>query len=415
MLNISRLFKVSSRKYLIEKCFCHSINPEITKNSIVQHLRTKLQIGGPISIADYMKEILTSPLGGYYMHRDVFGAEGDFVTSPEVSQVFGELIAIWFLNEWSKAGSPKPIQIVELGPGRGTLCHDILRVFARFKLLDYATVHLVEVSPHLTKLQAETLRVSLNQNDDCGDNFYVQKGNSTYGVPVFWYRHLDSVPKNFTIFIAHEFFDALPVHQFKKTNNGYREVLIDIDPHKPTHFRYVLAPTETPIGKLFIGLKETRSYVEISPETLSLTNKIAHRLERYGGLALIVDYGHNGDGTDSFRAFKNHKLHDPLIEPGSADLTADVDFAAIKKAAIQNNEVLVTGPILQCEFLRNMGIDFRLEKLKTQATSGQKESLDFGYKMLMDRDKMGERFKFLAVVPATLSLILNKYPLCGFN
>ncbi|KAF5284167.1 hypothetical protein FQR65_LT00167 [Abscondita terminalis] len=379
---------------------------------LTQQLLSKIKAGGPITIADYMKEVLINPLGGYYMHRDVFGASGDFVTSPELTQMFGELIAIWFLNEWSKAGSPRPVQIVELGPGRGTLCEDVLRVFARFDLLNNATVHLVEVSPYLTKLQGKNLclRVHIDSEDVC-----VQKGVTTHGAPIFWYKNLDHVPKQFSLFLAHEFFDALPIHQFKHTEKGYREVLVDIDPKNQNTFRYVLSPSETVVGKLFISKDENRPCVEVSPESLSVSHKIGKRIENDGGLALIIDYGHNGIGTDSFRAFKNHQLHDPLVEPGSADLTADVDFAAIKKAALKDNKVLTFGPLCQREFLLNMGINFRLEKLKNKGNFQQNESLDYGYSMLLDKDKMGERFKFLGIVPASLGVILNRFPISGFS
>ncbi|KAK5638233.1 hypothetical protein RI129_012528 [Pyrocoelia pectoralis] len=368
--------------------------------SIKQQIITKIKVRGPITFAEYMKDVLLNPQGGYYMHRDVFGDKGDFITSPELSQMFGELLAVWFINEWSKAGSPKPLQIVELGPGRGTLCYDMLRVMSRFNLLDKTSVHLVEVSPHLTKLQADLL---------CSN------GAASFGVPISWHKHLKDVPDQFAFYLAHEFFDALPIHQFKKTEHGYREILIDVDPVQESKLRFVLSPTETAVGKFFLSTDESREFVEVCPEGLTLAEGLAKRIESYGGLGLIVDYGHEGQGRDTFRAFKNHKLHDPLIEPGTADLTADVDFEAMKKVMCGTNEVLVYGPVSQRTFLMNMGIECRLENLRKNAKPEQIESLDYSYGMLVDPDKMGDRFKFLAVVPSTLSVILNKYPICGFS
>lgn len=298
--------------------------------SLARCLYAKIKSTGPITVADYMKEVLINPLAGYYMHKDVFGNTGDFITSPEVSQIFGELIAIWFLNEWSKVGSPKPVQIVELGPGRGTLSQDILRVFSHFNCLKAASLHLVEVSPTLSDIQARNLCMQSHIVPDKNSIIYRQ-GISHEGIPVNWYRHLSDVPNAFTLLVAHEFFDALPIHKFQKTDRGFREVLIDIQPGEAIAFRYVIANEETPAVKSFLNKIEKREHVEVSPESIILMQQIAERLEQNGGFGLIADYGHEGNGTDTFRAFKKHKLHDPLIDPGSADLTADVDFSALKK------------------------------------------------------------------------------------
>lgn len=300
--------------------------------SLPRLLYSKIKATGPTTVANYMKEVLVNPLAGYYMHKDVFGDSGDFITSPELSQIFGELIAIWFLNEWSKVGSPKPLQIVELGPGRGTLSQDILRVFNHFNSLKSASLHLVEVSPMLSDIQARNLCMQ-NQIITDPDSMIHRQGISHEGIPVKWYKQLNDVPKAFTLLVAHEFFDALPIHKFQKTDRGFREILIDIQPDQDLAFRYVVANEETPALKMFVNEKDKREHVEVSPESIVLMQQIAERLEQDGGFGLIADYGHDGSGTDTFRAFKKHKLHDPLIEPGSADLTADVDFLAFKNVS----------------------------------------------------------------------------------
>lgn len=125
--------------------------------ALAKQIQNEIKLKGPISVAQYMRHVLTNPLSGYYMHHDVFGNTGDFVTSPELGQLFGEMVAVWFLNEWSKCGKPKPFQIVELGPGRGSLCSDVLRVFKHFNELDKCSVHLVEVSPFLKDTQSRNL------------------------------------------------------------------------------------------------------------------------------------------------------------------------------------------------------------------------------------------------------------------
>lgn len=179
-------------------------------------------------------------------------------------------------------------------------------------------------------------------------------------------------------------------------------------------FRYIVAREETPASKFYISPSETRDHFEISPESLVLSKKIAERLESDGGFALIADYGHNGTGTDTFRAFKKHKLHDPLIEPGTADLTADVDFKALKNSATEPGGVIGFGPITQRDFLLKMGIEHRFKALKENARPEQLEGLQFGYKMMTESDQMGERFKFLALLPAVLEKMLEKYPVAGF-
>lgn len=213
-------------------------NDRISKEPhiIAKAIHSKIKATGPITVAQYMKEVLINPLGGYYMHRDVFGEGGDFITSPELNQMFGEMVAVWLLNEWSKMGAPKPFQIVELGPGRGTLSQDILRVFDHFGCLKEATVNLVEVSPLLSDIQAKRLCMQSEQIND--DNSVIHRqGMSHQGVAIKWYREFNDLPNLYTMLVAHEFFDALPIHKFQKTEIGYREILIDIDPSQDISFR----------------------------------------------------------------------------------------------------------------------------------------------------------------------------------
>lgn len=216
----------------------------------------------------------------------------------------------------------------------GSLCQDILRVFKHFQALKDASVCLVEVSPLLSDIQARKLCVQtvLSKNED--DPVYREGTSVAHKIPIKWYRDLKNVPNIFTLLIAHEFFDALPIHKFRKTASGYREVLIDIDKGKDMCFRYVLANHETPALKLFLKENEKRDEFEVSPQSLVIVKDIATRLEQDGGLALLADYGHVGDGTDTFRAYRKHKQHDPLMEPGTADLTADVDFGMLKNVRI---------------------------------------------------------------------------------
>ncbi|XP_045468457.1 protein arginine methyltransferase NDUFAF7, mitochondrial [Harmonia axyridis] len=401
--------KYFSRAYYTVKN--HNIAKD--ENFMAKQLYSRIKATGPITIADYMKEILTNPFGGFYMHKNVFGSSGDFITSPELCQMFGEMVAIWCLNEWSKIGSPKPFQIVELGPGTGSLSQDILRVFQQFKCLNSCSLSLVEVSPYLSNLQGQRLCLKSNNITIPSSPFY-KEGIAKEGVQVRWFKRIEDVPDVFSIFIAHEFFDALPIHKFQKTENGYREVLVDND-EKEGHFRYVISRNETPAVKTYIKPSECRDHLEISPQSLLTVNTISNKLESFGGLALVADYGHGGEGTDTFRAFKKHKLHDPLIQPGSADLTADVDFGRLKEAALEGDRVIAFGPVTQQDFLSKMGIHQRYKALEKIASGKQIEALRMSFNMMMDEEQMGKRFKFLSLVPAVLEKIVEKYPVVGFS
>nr|XP_040127075.1 protein arginine methyltransferase NDUFAF7, mitochondrial isoform X2 [Ictidomys tridecemlineatus] len=296
---------------------------------MLRHLMYKIKSTGPITVAEYMKEVLTNPAKGYYVHHDMLGEKGDFITSPEISQIFGELIGIWFISEWIAAGKSAAFQLVELGPGRGTLTGDILRVFSQ----------------------------------------------------------LGSVLKNCDI----------SIHLVEKTPQGWREVFIDIDPQVSDKLRFVLAPCATP-AEAFIQHDETRDHVEVCPDAGVIIQELSQRISLTGGAALIADYGHDGTKTDTFRGFCGHRLHDVLTAPGTADLTADVDFHYLRRMA--EEKVASLGPIEQQTFLKNMGIDVRLKVLLDKSDDpSMRQQLLQGYDMLMNPKKMGERFNFFALLP----------------
>ncbi|XP_030412940.1 protein arginine methyltransferase NDUFAF7, mitochondrial isoform X2 [Gopherus evgoodei] len=338
---------------------------------MLKHLMFKIKSTGPITVAEYMREVLTNPVKGYYMHHDMLGERGDFVTSPEISQIFGELIGIWYVSEWMATGKPKTFQLVELGP---------------------------EVSPKLSEIQALTLTGGKIQPElDVTSPVYM-KGISKAGIPIFWYRELQDVPQGTSFYLAHEFFDALPIHKFQRTEKGWREVLIDIDPEAPDQLRFVLAPSTTPATELFIQRKEVRDHVEVCPDAGILIQRLACRIQEDGGAALIADYGHNGNKTDTFRSFRSHELHDALTAPGTADLTADVDFSYLR--TMTQGRVATLGPLNQHEFLKNMGIDVRLQVLlQNSSDKAMHKHLLQGYDMLMNPKKMGDRFHFFALLP----------------
>ncbi|XP_075494051.1 LOW QUALITY PROTEIN: uncharacterized protein LOC142531712 [Primulina tabacum] len=363
----------------------HSHEPN-ADSELVKHLKNIIKFrGGPITVAEYMEEVLTNPKAGFYINRDVFGADGDFITSPEVSQMFGEMIGVWAMCLWEQMGQPDRVNLVELGPGRGTLLADLLRGASKFKnFTDALQIHMVECSPALQKLQYQNLKCV---TEDVADQNTEKRTISTLAAtPVSWHTMFEQVPTGLpTIIIAHEFYDALPVHQFQKASRGWCEKMVDVAEN--SSFRFVLSPQPTP-ATLYLMQRfkwaETDEIpkiknVEVCPKAMDLTREIAKRIGSDGGGALIIDYGLDGIVSDSLQAIRKHKFVDILDNPGSADLSAYVDFAAIRHSAEGISGVSVHGPMTQSQFLGSLGINFRVEALLDNCNEEQAESLRTGY------------------------------------
>ncbi|ONI19326.1 hypothetical protein PRUPE_3G272300 [Prunus persica] len=394
----------------------HSHEPS-SDSELAKHLKGIIKFrGGPISVAEYMEEVLTNPKAGFYMNRDVFGAGGDFITSPEVSQMFGEMVGVWAMSLWEQMGQPARVNLVELGPGRGTLMADLLHGASKFKnFTESLHVHMVECSPALQKLQHQKL--------ECVDED-VTAGKRTVSMlaktPVSWHATLEQVPSGVpSIIIAHEFYDALPVYQFQRASRGWCEKMVDVA--EDSTFRFVLSSQPTP-ATLYLakrckwaGKEEIAKlgHIEVCPKAMELTETIAERIASDGGGALIIDYGQNGVVSDSLQAIRKHKFVNILDDPGSADLSAYVDFASIRHSAEEvSGEVSVHGPITQSQFLGALGINFRVEALTQNCTEEQFESLRNGYWQLVGEgeapfwegpdDKvpigMGTRYLAMAIV-----------------
>ncbi|KAF9623800.1 hypothetical protein IFM89_005385 [Coptis chinensis] len=364
----------------------HSHEP-CSDSELVKQLKGIIKFrGGPISVAEYMEEVLTNPKAGFYMNRDVFGSGGDFITSPEVSQMFGELIGVWTMCLWEQMGQPDKVNLIELGPGRGTLMADLLRGASKFdKFTKSLHVHMVECSPTLQKLQYLTPKCA---GEDVGESSGDKRTISMFvGAPVSWHATLEQVPSGLpTIIIAHEFFDALPIHQFQKASRGWSEKMVDVA--EDSSFQFVLSPQPTPATLSLIkrcqwAAKEELAkleQIEVCPKGMELTSNIAKRIGSDGGGALIIDYGLNGIVSDSLQAIRKHKFVDILDDPGSADLSAYVDFASIRHSAEEaSDNVSIHGPIIQSQFLGSLGINFRVEALVQNCNDEQADLLRSGY------------------------------------
>ena len=334
-------------------------------------IRRIIEADGPISLAAYMAHCLGDPAHGYYMTRDPLGAAGDFVTAPEVSQMFGEIVGAWLVHAWELAPAPH-IRLVELGPGRGTLMADILRVAARQG--DFAaaiSVHLVETSPLLRAKQAETLGGSGYQAD--------------------WHHAFSQIPEGPVLVVANEFFDALPIRQFIRRDAAWRERVVGLD--AAGELAFGIGP-----GLLAGGPEAPEAAIlEVSPAGEALAGEIARRIAAAGGAALIVDYGYAAGGPgETLQAVRRHAFVDPLAAPGEADLTAHVDFAALARQA-EAAGAAVHGPIAQGEFLLSLGLRERAERLGATAAAFMREPIRAAVERLAGAEGMGELFKVLAL------------------
>ncbi|EIM19923.1 DUF185-domain-containing protein [Wallemia mellicola CBS 633.66] len=375
------------------------------------------------------------PTEGYYSRKDKdpISKQGDFITSPEISQVFGELIAVWYLHQYhsikhslSHEGKevPKKVRFVELGPGNGTLMSDILRTWKSFpsawNSLD--GVHLVETSPTLRETQKSTL-----ESYDKDIQFYDR------------IQHIEKDDTSLTFIVAHEFFDALPIHVFQKTDVGFREVLVDLTNPRvrdseneseaekqpaewndaETGFKYVVSKQQTPMSS-FLPLiaphifseegKEIGQRLELNVEGYYIANAIGSLLEGTpGGAALIVDYGQDGWTGDTLRGFRNHKQVDVLSAPGECDITSDVDFGVLRESLSHNSANVVGSNVMtQRDFLIKMGVAPRLDTLLANAMSKERKLLIAeSAKRLLDVRGMGNQYKFMAGFSSNQE---NRYP-----
>jgi NADH dehydrogenase [ubiquinone] 1 alpha subcomplex assembly factor 7 len=361
---------------------------------LLSEIKKLIKSSGPMPVWRYMELCLMHPQHGYYVSRDPLGREGDFTTSPEVSQMFGELLGLWSASIWRAIGSPPLLRLVELGPGRGTMMADALRALRVLPpLYQSLSIHLVEVNPVLREKQRATLSGVRN---------------------ISWHNTVDDVPDGPAVILANEYFDVLPIHQVVKRETGWHERVVEIDPNGKLAFSAAADPMPrfdvllpplvraAPVGAVF----------EWRPDTEIM--KIASRIRDQNGAALIIDYGHLcSDAGDTFQAIARHSFTDPLKNPGQADVTAHVDFQALVRAA-EDLGARVHGPVTQGEFLKRLGIEARAAGLMAKASPEVADDIAGALKRLTDsgRGGMGSMFKVVAISDQHLTDIagLNDQP-----
>lgn len=325
---------------------------------------------GPISLMQFMGESNMR----YYDERRVIGAAGadggDFITAPEISQMFGELVGLWLVDMWSRAGRPEPVHYVELGPGRGTLAHDARRVMERQGLKP--EMHLVETSRRMRDVQASAVPGAIHHSD------------------------LSDVPTNGPILlVANEFLDALPVRQLVKVQEGWREIMVGLGEDDA----FVEVPGRQPMDS---AVPEARrddppgTVIETSPASATVVQEVAGRLAAQGGAALFIDYGYiHGRSGSTLQAVKEHRKIGVFDAPGEADLTAHVDFAQMEQLA-RSGGCRVLGTVTQGQWLASLGIHERAEALARSAPR-HAEAVMRARDRLIAPDQMGDLFKVMAL------------------
>ena len=337
-------------------------------------------VNGPLSVADYFTLCLGDPDHGYYQTRNPFGADGDFVTAPEISQLFGELVGVFLVLAWQSHDRPQDVQLIEIGPGRGTLMADAMRVIVDLMpdMAATTTLHPVETSEMLQAVQKKTL--------------------AGHGSRTHWHEDLRTVPSGFTLLIANEFFDALPIRQFVNTPDGFRERVVSVTEDHGLTFSTGVAGL-APQSLAGIADAAPGTVFELSPVREAVMAQIAARLVADGGVALAIDYGHLRTGPgDTLQAVRKHRYEDVLSHPGEADLTSHVDFQLLAAAAAAQGAI-VAKPLTQGAFLLGLGLLERAGALE----AGKPGHVQNVIRQAVDRlagdreNQMGSLFKALCV------------------
>jgi NADH dehydrogenase [ubiquinone] 1 alpha subcomplex assembly factor 7 len=328
---------------------------------------------GPIGVDAFMAQALYDPEAGYYRTQKPLGTAGDFTTAPEISQIFGELIGLWLAQSWLDLGSPKPFNLIELGPGRGSLIGDVLRVCAKVPgFLAAAQVHLVETNPHLRTSQRQALGP----------------------IAAHWHETLEKVPSGPSLILANEFLDCLPIRQFILGDTGWHEKLVGLD--GAGRLTFGLGPALTHPPRCARPDDTIGAVRELAPGLEGLIDTMAQRLLNQCGRALILDYGDlSGMSGDTLQALHRHQKISPLDHIGEADITAHVDFGALLSLA-KSLGLGSLGPTSQRAFLTSLGIEARRDAL-IRANPHCESELSFSVERLIGEAHMGTLFQVVAL------------------
>ena len=329
-----------------------------------------------IALDKFIDQALYNPKNGFYMKKNPFGYKGDFITSPNISILFSEMLSVWTIAFWQNLKSPKKINLIELGSGNGQLVYDMINTFKNFpKFYNSCKFYIFEKSPYLRKIQKKKLK-----------KFKVK-----------WINNLNEIGSGNNIFIANEFFDALPVKQFLKINNKWIEKFVKLDKKNNKSFINVHTDIKKVEKKIGFKLSNNQKIIEYSPMTFKYLKNISNKINNKKGALLIIDYGYLEDSMkDTLMAIRKHKISQVLEEFGSSDITYKLNFEFLKK--ITNVlKLKCQGITTQKNFLINLGIKERAEILSRNLPFSKKADIYYRLKRLIDKNQMGDLFKVMLV------------------
>ncbi len=361
-----------------------------SENLLAKKLRAQIRAGGPLSLHDYMQACLADPEYGYYLVREPFGVGGDFITAPDICQIFGELLGLWCVHVWAELGQPKNCKLIELGPGRGALMSDALRAVSLVpEFVRSIEVHFVETSTALREAQKEHIEGQARDQERL--------------IPdLFWHDDLSSVPAGPSFLLANEFLDALPIRQFQMQGGQWFERMVGLD--EKGGFSFMLAESTLEDTELLPPIHKQATngdFIEFCPAMSAVIGHMAARASAHPFAGVLIDYGYGAPALgDTFQAISDHKFTDPLKEPGLADVTAHVDFSQLLGVA-KAQGMAVSGPATQRDFLIALGVRERAAQLM-QAQENMISAQQFltGFQRLIDHDKMGDLFKVVGLAGA---------------
>ena len=342
--------------------------------SLKEKIILEIQNKGPMTVERYMELCLYDTHFGYYTSKiSNIGKNGDFITSPEISQVFGELIGLWLAQVWIDHDLIMPFNLIELGPGKGTLLKDLIRTVKNVpKFLDFSCIMLLDKSEKLIKRQKLALK----------------------GISADWINDVNEIPDRPTYVIANEFFDALPIRQFIKIEGLWNERYVDLDRKKHFHFCHRPTQSQDALHALYPNLPN-EVYIETNDPAIRVTSSLAKKISKNGGAFLIIDYGCFDGVGNTLQAVFKHSFSDPLNNPGASDLTTQVNFSNLSCAA-SNHGLRSSNLCTQRDFLIALGIEPRSIVLGSKMSSEKKDIHFRAIDRLINKDKMGETFKVMA-------------------